>query len=364
MSNTRRPPVAASLATVVLAAAALVSGCGSSDASDTTQPVANAETAAVPVEVAVPQRMDVHATYASSTTIASDADAPVVAKVAGEVVELLAEEGDLVTAGQALARLDGERLRLEMLSAKANLERASKEFERNADLHKRGLVSAAMFEGLKFDLDALKASYDLTRLNYGYSNIRATISGVVSSRDIKPGENLTIGQVAYRITDTSELLAYLQVPQSELSKFDIGHSATLTVASTPSKKFPATIIRISPTIDIRDGTFRATAKIDNSNGELAPGMFGRFRISYETHENALVIPQRALLDEDDEMTVYVVKDDQVIRRTIEVGIIDGDRAEVLNGLSEGEHVVVVGQSGLRDGSKVLASAQKKSRFTG
>lgn len=363
MSNTRNPIVAAFLAGAILFATLLLSACGTGVASDA-EPVAAAETAAVPVEVALPSRADVHATYASSTAIASDSDAPVVAKVAGEVVELLVEEGDQVTAGQALLRLDGQRLRLEMLSAKANLERARKEFERNKDLHRRGLVSAALFEGLKYDLDALQATYQLKRLNYGYSTVRATISGIVSSRDIKLGENLTAGQVAYRITDTAELLAYLQVPQAELSKIGVGQSATLTVASTPSKQFPATIIRISPTIDIRDGTFRATARIDNANGELAPGMFGRFRISYETHENALVIPQRALLDEDDVMTVYVVKDDQVLRRTIEVGIIDGDHAEVLSGLSEGEQVVVVGQSGLRDGSKVLASVPETGRYTG
>jgi membrane fusion protein (multidrug efflux system) len=348
---------------VVLASSALISGCGVGEAS-VADPDAIQAATPVPVETTTPFRSDVYATYAASATIASDADAPVTARVSGEIVELLVEEGDHVEAGQILARLDGERLRLEMLAAQANLERAKKEYERNTDLNERGLVSASMFEGLQYDLESMKAAYDLKRLNYDYSNIRATISGVVSSREIKSGENLIVGQVAFRITDTSELVAYLQIPQSELAKFESGHSAMVEVASMPGVEFAATIVRISPTIDVRNGTFRATAIMDNTKGDLAPGMFGRFTIAYEKHSDALVIPSNALLDEDDQTTVYVVRNDAVVRRAVEVGIKENGRVEILSGLLDDDQVVVVGHSGLRDGSKVLASVGDLDRITG
>ncbi len=354
-------PTHAAILVFSLAVAALASGCSNGEAS-VEEVTENA--IAVPVETTTPAHSDIYATYAASASISSDADAPVTARVAGEVVELAVEEGDRVTAGRVLARLDGERLRLEMLSAKANLQRVKKEFERNRDLHERNLVSTSMFEGLEFDLASSQATYDLKRLNYDYSSIRATISGIVSAREIKPGENLQVGQVAFRITETSELLAHLQIPQSELSKFDVGHAATVAVAAMPDTSFEATIVRISPTIDARNGTFRATAVIDNSAGDLAPGMFGRFTIAYEKHENALVIPTHALLDEDEETSVYVVSDGAVTRRLIEVGVEENGRIEVLGGLQDDEQIVVVGQSGLRDGSKVLASATDRDRFTG
>ena len=356
-------PIPAVLLAITLSSAALISGCGTGEAS---VPDADAIQAAtpVPVETAMPFRSDINATYAATASISSDADAPVTARVAGEIVELLVEEGDRVEAGQTLARLDGERLRLEMLAAKANLERAQKEYKRNTDLHERGLVSSAMFEGLKFDLASLKATYDLKRLNYDYSNIRATISGVVSSREIKPGENLKIGQVAFRITETSELIAYLQIPQAELAKFTAGHEATVEVASMPNSDFAATIVRISPTIDARNGTFRATAVINNADGNLAPGMFGRFTIAYEKHEDALVIPTNALLAEDEETTVYVVQDGEAVRRAVEIGIEEDGRVEILGGLLDDDQIVIVGHSGLRDGSKVLASVSDLDRFTG
>jgi membrane fusion protein (multidrug efflux system) len=353
----------AALFTALLASSALISGCGVGEAS-----VADADTIAaatpVPVETTTPFRSDIYATYAATASIASDRDAPVTARVSGEVVELAVEEGDRVEAGQVLARLDGKRLRLEMLTAKANLVRAQKEFTRNEDLHSRGLVSTAMFDGLKYDLESLQATYALKKLNHDYSNIRATISGVVASRDVKQGQNLSVGQVAFRITETSELIAYLQIPQAELSKFNAGHSATLEVVAMPDQAYAATIARISPTIDARNGTFRATAIIDNAAGDLAPGMFGSFTIAYEKHENALLIPANAVLDEDDESTVYVVRDGEVLRRTVATGVENNGRIEILDGLRDDEQIVVVGHSGLRNGSKVLASAAELDRHIG
>ena len=318
----------------------------------------------VPVEVAVPSRGDVFATYRATATISSDSDAPATARVGGEVVELIAEEGDRVEQGQVLARLDGERLRLEMLSARANLEQARKEYERNVDLHQRGLVSAAMFEGLKFDLDALRATYELRKLNFEYSNIRAPIAGVVSSRDIKLGQNVDVNDVVYRVTDPSELKAELHIPQTELAKFSAGQAVVIEVDSMPGSQFPASIARISPTIDTRNGTFRATAIIDNDDRLLAPGMFARFTIAYEKHQNALLVPAEAIVAEDDRSTVFVVVDGEVTRRVVETGIACGDRVEILTGLDGGEFVVVVGHSGLRNGSKVLASNEVPSGHAG
>ena len=348
---------------VLLALAATLAGCGVGEASVSDADAVQAATP-VPVEVAQPFRADLSATYAATATITSDNDAPVVARVSGEVVQLLVEEGDVVAEGQVLARLDGQRLRLEMLSAKASLDQARAEYQRNIDLNQRGLISAAAFDNLKYDLQALEATYELKKLNYGYATIRAPIAGVVASREVKPGQHLAINQVAFRITDTHELIAYLQIPQSELPKFTAGHEASIEVASMPGNAYPARIARISPTIDTRNGTFKATAIIDNSKGELAPGMFGRFSIAWEQHDDALVIPAAALIDEDDVSTVYVVNDDKVVRRTIETGIETDGMVEILGGLEEQDIVVVVGHSGLRDGSRVLASNDIPGSFTG
>ncbi len=351
------------LLAMTAAMTASLSACGIGEAK--TSDSAEAATATpLPVEVSLPSTADIFATYRSTTTIRSDAEAPVLARVSGEVVEILVEEGDNVEEGQLLARLDGERLRLQMIEAKANLDKTAKEYERYVELHERGLVSASAFEGLKFDMDALNATYELKRLNYNYTKIRAPISGVVSSRNIKLGQHVMAGAAAFKITDTTRLVAYLSIPQTELSKISAGDTARLRVDAMPEVEFSAVIARISPTIDPRNGTFRATASIENQGGELAPGMFGRFDIAYEKHADALLIPAAPVLQEDSETVVYVVNDGSASRRAIKVGIQSDGFVEVLGGLDANEQIVVTGQNGLRDGARVLASQELQSSFTG
>jgi multidrug efflux pump subunit AcrA (membrane-fusion protein) len=93
-------------------------------------------------------------------------------------------------------------------------------------------------------------------------------------------------------------------------------------------------------------------------------MFARFTIAYEKHSDALVIPERALVEEDNQTAVYIVENGQVSRRIIETGIEADGLVEVLDGLTADEQVVVVGQSGLRDGSRVAASNKRLDSYTG
>jgi len=342
------------LAVVVLGTAGL-SGCGvgeakSNEGADTSQATA------LPVLVTSPERSQIFATYKTTANVVADSEAPMLARVDGEVVDILVEEGDAVREGQLLARLDGERLRLEMLEARVRLDQATREMERLTKLSERGLVSSASIDGLRYQVDSLRATYELKKLEYGYTEIRATIAGVVSARNVKVGTHMRSGDAAFRVTNTDRLVAYMTIPQTELGKFAAGHEAVVRVDSMPEAAYQATVARISPTIDARTGTFRATAYIDNSHGELAPGMFGRFTIAYDQHDDALVIPVEATVREDGETVVYVVEDGTAARRPIRIGIVADGRVEVLDGLDGSEQIVLSGQSGLRDGSRVMASA--------
>lgn len=341
----------------------MLAACSSGEAGAAAEQEA-ASVTPVPVEIVNPYYAEISAVYATTAVLTSEADAAVTARVAGELVELLVEEGDRVEAGEALARLDGERLRLEMLAAAADLAKASKAYSRNTDLHQRGLISTSTYEGLEYDLAAVKATFALKKLNYEYATIRAPIAGVVSLREVKPGQTVAAGDSTFRITGTTELVAHLKLPQAELPKFKASQRAAVRVAAAPGMKFSASIVRLSPTIDPASGTFRATAIIDNQQGRLAPGMFANFTIAYEKHADALLIPARALLDEDDRAAVYLVSGGEVVRRIVETGIEADGRIEILGGLSTEDQVVVTGQTGLRDGSKVLASTRKKENLSG
>ena len=125
----------------------------------------------------------------------------------------------------------------------------------------------------------------------------------------------------------------------------------------PDTVFDATVARISPTIDARTGTFRATAYLPNESEELAPGMFGKFSVAYEEHIDALMIPKAAIVFEDNENIVFVVEEGAAVRRSVSLGIEANEMIEVLGGLTNSEQVIVGGQSGLRNGSKVVADTR-------
>ncbi len=351
--------------TALLFAISLItlSGCGVGQADDADLSASDTS-APLPVEVSLPIRDDIFATYHATANLRSDVDAPVLTRAAGEVLEILVEEGDQIAEGQALAKLDGKRLRLQLRQAKANLDMKKSEYERMRDLHKRSLISTASFEDLRFDVEALSASYDLMKLNSGYTTIRAPFAGVISVRNIKIGQQLRINSEAFRVTDGSELIAHLKIPQSELVRFAAGQSIRLSVDAVPETTFKAIIDRISPTIDVQTGTFRATAFIDNRHGHLAPGMFARFSVAYEKHEDVMLIPTLALIREDNISVVYVVDNGEAVRRIIETGIETDGMVEVISGLAFDEKIVTLGQTSLRNGSRVLANNAKNEHKSG
>ena len=337
-------------ALVMLALAA--TGCGGGKKQAGAAKGDEEETPAVPVEVASLERGDVYAVYTGTAALESDADALVVAKVGGEVRQLLVEEGDKVEANQIMARLDGDRLRLEMERARANLRKLQQEYERNVQLHEKGLVSAGAFEDIKYELESLRAAYELARLEYSYTEIRAPIEGVVAERFIKLGNTISPNDQVFHVSDMDPLIAYVHVPEREFRRLSPGQPAQLVVDAIPSITFEARIQRISPVVDAETGTFKITMEVPDPSERLKPGMFGRFSIVWDAREDTLLVPRVAVLDMETEQSVFVVEGDLAHRRNVRLGYPKGDRIEVLEGLAGDEQLVVIGQTGLKDGAKV------------
>lgn len=315
----------------------------------------------IPVEVVAIERGDVFAVYTGTASLETDADALVVAKVAGQVVEILVEEGDPVKEGQVLARLDGDRLRLEMERARANLQKQEQEYNRSVQLFERGLVSSGAFEDLKFDLEALRAIYRLAQLEYDYTRIRAPISGVVTRRDLRLGNTVAVNEPAFRVTALDPLIAYLHIPEREFRRLEPGQPAELTLDAIPGPRFRATVQRTSPVVDPATGTFKVTMEVPDQGGRLKPGMFGRFNIVWDTRQNVLLIPRVAIVDDDVSDSVFVVINGKAERRAVRTGYASGSNVEIIDGLEGHEDIVVLGQSGLRDGARVEVVRRAGSR---
>lgn len=344
---------------LALSASVFVSGCGSSEASsDETQA---ATVTAIPVSTAPAQRGSIVARYTGTSVLEAHNEAPVVAKVKGDLTEIFVEEGDEVVAGQVLARLDGKRMKLDMEQAGAELRRVQQEYQRNQKLIELDLVSEDALESLQFDVEALRAAYQLARINYGYSEIKSPIDGVISERFVKLGNHVTTNQKLFQVTDPDRLMLEVYVPQREMRRFAVGQTADLFADALPDQIFGARVERISPRIDEETGTIRVTLYVNVQDGDtqsrsLRPGMFTRVAVVYDVHSDVIMVPLAAVVGEDLTTSLFVIEDGVAKRRTIETGIADRDMIEVINGINDDDKVVVVGQGGLKDGTNVSEHA--------
>lgn len=331
--------------------------CGTGEAVELDQ--SQAKQAPLPVQMVQPMSGSIAARYLATTALEADNEALVSARTGGEIREIHVEEGQYVRAGDLLATLDGDRLRLDALKSAANLAKLEQEYRRQVELHEKGLVAATNFEDLKFRLEAQQAAYDLAELQYSYSKVRAPISGIVVDRKVKTGQSLNAGDPLMWITDPDSLLARIQVPQSELGKFAVGQPASLRFDALPGLAQDAVVTRISPTVDPETGTFRMQISIQGAQPGIAAGMFSRVQIAYDRHDNAKLLPNQAVIVEDTVSVVYVVTDGEARRRVVQTGITDGGMTEILAGLELGETVILSGNRGLREGTPVAAAGDTR-----
>ncbi|MEL6869717.1 MAG: efflux RND transporter periplasmic adaptor subunit [Pseudomonadota bacterium] len=308
--------------------------------------------ALIPVEVVDVSRGDVFAAYTGSASLEAFEEATVVAKVGGEVRSILVEEGDVVERNQVLARLDGDRLRFQLQQSEANLRRLEQEYQRNVELADRGLVAASAFETTKYELDGLRAAYELAKLEYAYTTIRAPISGVIASRDIKVGNTIDPNAPTFRLTALDPLVAYLFIPEREFGRIKAQQPVSLTIDALPEQQFQGVIARISPTVDPESGTFKATVEVVDQQGQLKPGMFGRFAVIYDEQKDALLLPRDALIETTNGDSVYIVAEGVASRVPVTTGYAWEDDVAILEGIDDSARVVIVGQGALKTGSKV------------
>ncbi|QSX77748.1 efflux RND transporter periplasmic adaptor subunit [Agrilutibacter solisilvae] len=306
---------------------------------------------AVPVEVARASRRAVAASYTGTAPLDARAEAQVIAKVSGVALSVLVEEGQHVRAGQTLVRLDADRATLQAAQAAAQLRKLEANFARSQEMAKQKLISANDHDQLRYDLENARAAYKAANLELVYANVTAPISGIVASRSIKTGNFVQINTPIIRIVDVSRLEAVLNVPERELATLKPGLPVQLTVDALPGKVFTGAVDRVAPVVDSGSGTFRVICAFEGG-GTLQPGMFGRIRIDYDQRADALVVPRVALLEDESEPAVFVVRGDKSARVPVKLGYTDGEWAEVRSGVKQGEQVVIAGKTALRDGTVV------------
>jgi membrane fusion protein (multidrug efflux system) len=324
-------------------------GCGRGGGSDKD---GDEETVVVPVEAATVTVGDIANFFTGTATLEAEKETGVVAKVGGVVARILVEEGDYVRADQVLAKLDDEMLAVQLEQAEANFKGLETEYNRSVELYSENLISDQDFQRTKYQFDSQKAAYDLSKLNLEYTSIRSPISGVVAERMIKVGNMVVPNQPVFRVTDLDPLLAVLHVPERMISELRVGQPAALGVDAIPGEEFSGKVERLSPVVDPTTGTVKVTVEVHDRSKQLKPGMFARINIVNDVHTAAVLAPRDAIIEEDEESSVFVVRDSTAYRQIVETGYVNSVHIEVLTGLTEGDTVVTTGKGSLKDSSRV------------
>ncbi len=353
--RTGRCAAALLVTTVLLLGGCKADGEGAKDKPKEEQKASDA----VPVEVAKAARRAIAASYTGTASLEPRAESQVVAKTSGVALAVMVEEGQHVSAGEPLVRLDPDRARLAVAQSEAQMRKLENSYQRAQKLVQQQLVSAADIDQLRFDLENARAQYRMTALELSYTTVVAPISGVVASRDIKPGNFVQINSPIIRIVDAGKLEATLNVPEREIAKLKPGQAVELVADALPGRTFGGVVDRVSPVVDTGTGTFRVVASF-SGEGDLQAGMFSRLSINYDQRADALVVPRTALLEDGGEPAVYVVRDGKATRTRLKLGYDDAGWIEVREGLQPGEEVVIAGKAALREGSAVQVIGKEKA----
>jgi RND family efflux transporter MFP subunit len=321
--------------------------------------------------------------------------ATVSTKITGKVTEVLIEEGARVEEGAVLARLDDTEARAQVSLAQAQLTaarsqlaeiraqlgQAERDHERQAELLKRGLVSAQSVDATLTQRDMLRArlataqeqvrvsqqSLDVAQVQLDNTIVRAPFSGVVTAKTAQPGEMVSpisagggfIRTGIGTIVDMESLEIQVDVNESFINRVTPGQPVEAMLNAYPDWKIPASVIAIIPTADRSKATVKVRIAITQKDGRLVPDMGVRVAFlggdagrTAAAAKPLVLVPADAVREGGGAAAVFVYADGKVQRRAVTLGRAVGASRQVLSGLRDGERVVLAPPASLRDGAAV------------
>ncbi len=347
--------ISAGVGTAVLITAAVIffnGGAGSANGAEKKDEAAEEEEAPVPVEV-VAAVTDAVAAYISATAnLVAENDVSVLSEVEGRVTSLGVDEGHYVQRGQVLARLDPSDEEIAVKKAELRNANAKIGFERGQDLVTKELISREENDQLTVDYQI--ASQELAEAEWALAQtvIRAPFGGRVTRREIQLGQHVRPGDTLFQITDFDPLIARIYLSEGDIVGLTEGTEARIQLNADPEVVLAGRIRQISPVVDTATGTVKVTVEAVAPPPEVRPGSFVSIHVVREIHEGALMVPREAVLRELQSSHVFVTDGSTASKRAVSLGIEENGRVEVLSGLEPGEEVIVAGQGGLREGTKI------------
>lgn len=315
----------------------------------------------------------------------------VVALRSGRLAQVNVEVGDRVEPGDVLAVVEHSELLVQLRQTEAQvgvsraalrraelqLERARADEERTEQLVQRGAATRQELERIRAQredaevqwdsaraqLAQVEANLELMELELARAHISAPVAGVVIQRPAVVGAHVGSNSVIATIAGIDPIEVAFHLPEREMGKLHEGQAIRVSVDAFPDRVFVGEVSRLGAAIETRTRTLPVWGRVPNPDLALRPGMFARVELVLEGKEDVLTVPREAiLLSSGQEPFVYVVEDGRAVARPVVRGLEGSERVEIVEGLQEGDEVVVVGQHRLRPGRAVVVVTDEDLAF--
>lgn len=309
----------------------------------------------------------------------------VIPQVSNRVSRLYVDLGDSVRQGQTLAKIYDVTFRDQLAQARSQVEqsriaviRDSTAYSRQQRLQESDLTSDAELEIAQSNYQSSLAQYEAARSSltqaledFNNTEVKAPVTGVITSRAIEEGDLATTGTEIFQIASTNGYESRIFLPSQDWRDVKIGHEVMLRISNESDVSARGIVSRKSPQLDATTGLGEVVVTLTQSGNSIFPGVLVENVINITTKQQAMIVPRSALVEQvetvinpetntiDLERTysVFVSRGDSVAeRRELELGIEQGERIEVISGLLPDDQIIVTGQSGLEDGSRISVAS--------
>jgi RND family efflux transporter MFP subunit len=361
--------------TVAAAILSTVAACGGGDAEaapgESAAAAAPAAMTVGPENVAVVVRDTIQSGPAISGTLAPENQATLRAELGGTVLNTYAEQGQRVSQGTVLARIQDVAVRDQVLSARSGVtsarlahDLAQRNAQRNAQLLAAGAIAERDAEQAQSAATAARAALSdaqarLASAQQQLTNatVRAPFAGIVSERSVNAGDVVAPGGSMYTVIDPRSMRLEASVPAAQLSDVRVGAPVTFTVSGYGTRAFQGKVTRVNPVADPGTGQVRIIASVPNAGSALVGGLFAEGRVAAESRE-AVVAPTTAIDQRGVTPTVLRVKNGRAEKVQVELGLSDEgtDRVEIRRGVQAGDTLLLGQAQGISAGTPVRVRA--------
>ncbi len=349
MSDLRKMAV---MGAVALVAVGCLTSCGKGPFSRTQAEDKGTPDPAILIEVAPVVRGSIEGIVKGTANLEAEAEVKIFARTSNRVTELLTEEGQTVEKGAVLLRLEDDLQRTQVSKAEVRLEKADQEFQRQKVLFEQNLISEQVFHDTQFELKQLQLALDDSRRELDYTVVRAPIAGTISRRLVKYGDLVNLNQQLFEIVDFNSIVARVYVAERELASLNVGQPVRVMAAVGGDHIYTGRVERIAPVVESKTGLVKVTVGFPDI-ADLRPGMYVDAEIVTDTRTNVILLSKRSLVYDGDQIYVYRLKPDRRVERIlVEPRLEDRVNLEPAGGFSDGDQIVVAGQTGLKDAARV------------